>query len=388
MLDVLDLAVADDHVGVAVEDGRDELADVPTVVLVVGVGVDDHIGAELQARVQAGLEARGEALVVGEADDVVDASSRATSTVRSVEPSSITSHSTSSTRGSSRGRSASVAGSVSSSSRQGIWMISFIPQRGYARAQASPARGTGGAIPLRKLAAGSIACRTSSSTETPARDRAAGPAARARTGVNGALKRVRRPRATAGRLRWPHCWSRAPRAGLAGQSGLPYAYNVDENAHFVPRAVGFFGHTLNPYYFVNPPALSYVLYVVFGLWFGDGTQAAEAYATDASEVWLVARVTVAVIATFAVWLTYLAGKRLFDRQVALLGAGILAFAFLPVFYSRLALNDAPAMSAVALSLLGTALILRHGRWFDYVIAGAGLGLAISTIRQGSPSCRS
>ena len=73
MLDVLDLAVADDHVGVAVEDGRDELADVPTVVLVVGVGVDDHVGAELQARVQAGLEARGEALVVGEADDVVDA---------------------------------------------------------------------------------------------------------------------------------------------------------------------------------------------------------------------------------------------------------------------------------------------------------------------------
>jgi hypothetical protein len=219
----------------------------------------------------------------------------------------------------------------------------------------------------------------SSSTETPARDRAAGPAARARTGVNGALKRVRRPRADGWTLALAVLLVAALVVRVWGaRSGLPYAYNVDENAHFVPRAVGFFGHTLNPYYFVNPPALSYVLYVVFGLWFGGGTQAAEAYATDASEVWLVARVTVAVIATFAVWLTYLAGKRLFDRQVALLGAGILAFAFLPVFYSRLALNDAPAMSAVALSLLGTALILRHGRWFDYVIAGAGLGLAIST----------
>jgi hypothetical protein len=219
----------------------------------------------------------------------------------------------------------------------------------------------------------------SSSTETPARRRAAGPAARARTGVNGALQRVRRPRADGWTLALAGLLAAALLVRVWGaKNGLPYAYNVDENAHFVPRAVGFFGHTLNPYYFVNPPAISYVFYVVFGLWFGGGHGAAEAYATNASEVWLVARVTVAVIATFAVWLTYLAGKRLFDRQVALLGAAILAFAFLPVFYSRLALNDAPAMSAVALSLLGTALILRRGRWFDYVIAGIGLGLAIST----------
>src|SRR6478735_1943034 len=52
--------------------------------------------------------------------------SRATSIVRSVEPSSMTSHSTVSKPGTSRGRSASVSGSVSSSLRQGIWMISFI----------------------------------------------------------------------------------------------------------------------------------------------------------------------------------------------------------------------------------------------------------------------
>ena len=43
------------------------------VVLVVGVGVDDDVGAELQAGVEPGLEARGQALVVREPDDVVDA---------------------------------------------------------------------------------------------------------------------------------------------------------------------------------------------------------------------------------------------------------------------------------------------------------------------------
>jgi hypothetical protein len=52
--------------------------------------------------------------------------SRATSIVRSVEPSSMISHSTVSNPSSSRGRSASVPGSVSSSSRHGIWMMSFI----------------------------------------------------------------------------------------------------------------------------------------------------------------------------------------------------------------------------------------------------------------------
>ena len=52
--------------------------------------------------------------------------SRATSIVRSVEPSSITSHSTASMPGIDRGRSASVSGSVSSSSKQGIWMMSFM----------------------------------------------------------------------------------------------------------------------------------------------------------------------------------------------------------------------------------------------------------------------
>src|SRR5690606_10006989 len=51
---------------------------------------------------------------------------RATSTVRSELPSSITSHSTTSTPGTARGRSATVAGSVSSSLKHGIWMTSLM----------------------------------------------------------------------------------------------------------------------------------------------------------------------------------------------------------------------------------------------------------------------
>ena len=70
---MLDLAVAHDHVGLAAQDRLDELRDVGPLVLVVGVGVDDHVGAELQPGVEPGLEGRGQSLVVGQPDDVVDA---------------------------------------------------------------------------------------------------------------------------------------------------------------------------------------------------------------------------------------------------------------------------------------------------------------------------
>ena len=53
--------------------GATSFGDVGAVVLVVGVGVDDHVGAELERGVEAGLEAGREALVVGQPDDVVDA---------------------------------------------------------------------------------------------------------------------------------------------------------------------------------------------------------------------------------------------------------------------------------------------------------------------------
>src|SRR5215210_4408572 len=41
--------------------------------------------------------------------------------------------------------------------------------------------------------------------------------------------------------------------------GLPYSYNLDERAHFVPHAVAMTGGDLNPGYFINPPLLTYLL---------------------------------------------------------------------------------------------------------------------------------
>lgn len=161
--------------------------------------------------------------------------------------------------------------------------------------------------------------------------------------------------------------------------GLPFAYNADEYSHFVPHAIGMFNlDSLNPQYYGNPPAYTYVLRLVFAVWFGGRTGVSNAFALHPTEVWIVARVTAALLGTLAVWLLYLTGARLFDRRVGLLAAAVMGVAFLPVFYSHLALNDVPTLAPLTLALFGTAGVLRYGRPLDYAVAGIGLGLGCAT----------
>ncbi|MBV9818614.1 MAG: glycosyltransferase family 39 protein [Solirubrobacterales bacterium] len=166
------------------------------------------------------------------------------------------------------------------------------------------------------------------------------------------------------------------------KQGLPYSYNSDEATHFVPRAIAYFGHDYNPQYFLNPPAYSYLLHIVFELWFGSADATRRLFVSDPTTVFVVARVVAAVLGTMAVWLTYLAGRRLFGRTAGLVAAAIFGLAFLPIFYSHLALNDVPTLAPVALALYGVAGIVRNGSWRDYAIAGVGIGLGAATKYTG------
>ncbi|HEY5286376.1 MAG TPA: glycosyltransferase family 39 protein [Solirubrobacteraceae bacterium] len=162
------------------------------------------------------------------------------------------------------------------------------------------------------------------------------------------------------------------------KEGLPYVYNIDEAGHFVPKAVTMFSHGLNPRYFVNPPALTYVLHFVLDAWFGGAHGVRSEYARDPGEVFLVGRVSVALLGTAAVWMLYLLGARLLGRRIGLLAAAIEAVAFLPVSYGHLALNDAVTVLPLTLSLFGSAGVMRYGRKRDYALAGIGLGLACAS----------
>jgi Dolichyl-phosphate-mannose-protein mannosyltransferase len=163
------------------------------------------------------------------------------------------------------------------------------------------------------------------------------------------------------------------------RQGLPYAYNTDEAQHFVPRAVEMFQKgTLNPHYFANPPAFTYLLHYVFDAYYGGATGTMHALALHPEGVYTLARVIAALLGTGSLWLLYATGARLFHRGIGLLAAAIEAVAFLPVFYAHLALNDVPTLFPLTLSLLGSAGVLRKGRRRDYLLAGVGLGLACAS----------
>lgn len=164
--------------------------------------------------------------------------------------------------------------------------------------------------------------------------------------------------------------------------GLPFVYNADENAHFVPQAIGMFGHSYNPGYFINPPAFTYLIHVALFLRFGGRDGVSDAYAADPGDVFVIARVLAAVLGTVAVGLLVWAGVRLFDRRTALVAGALLAVAFLPVHYAHLALNDVPTLAPLCLALVGAGGVLGRGRLRDYALAGAGLGFACATKYTG------
>src|SRR5256885_11705826 len=112
-------------------------------------------------------------------------------------------------------------------------------------------------------------------------------------------------------LRWPLAVGAVMALGLVlrlwgASHGLPYAYNADENAHFVPKAIGLFGHSLNPGYFVNPPAYTYLLHAVFAVWYGGRAGVSRTFATDPTSVFLLARVVAALLGAVGVGFLYAA----------------------------------------------------------------------------------
>jgi 4-amino-4-deoxy-L-arabinose transferase-like glycosyltransferase len=148
--------------------------------------------------------------------------------------------------------------------------------------------------------------------------------------------------------------------------GLPFAYNADEAEHFVPRALAMAGGgSLDPGYYENPPSLTYLLALVY--WIGGTADAV-----------LTARVVVALIGTLVVGLTFLAGRRAFDSRTGLVAAAVMAVAFLPVFYSKHALNDVVTLAPVAVALIGALLVHERGRWVDYALCGGAIGVATAT----------
>ena len=176
-----------------------------------------------------------------------------------------------------------------------------------------------------------------------------------------AARRAVRRAARRERLRWAP-WVALLLAGSFAlrvwgvKQGLPYAYNADENAHFVPKRDRAFGHGWNPHYFVNPPALHVPAAPRVRRAGSAGARASRTPSRPTRrEVFVVARVTVAMLGTLAVVAAVPRGRapvRPARRRCSRRRCS--AVAFLPVFYSHLALNDVPTLAPICLALWGTA----------------------------------
>ncbi len=167
--------------------------------------------------------------------------------------------------------------------------------------------------------------------------------------------------------------------------GLPFVYSIDEGSHFTSRAVEMFWQDLDPGYYQNPAAYTYLLYVLlrvlygplgflFDLPFGNVT---DQFDKDPTEIWIAARALAALLCMAGVAATYWAARRIWGVREGLVAAALLAFAFLPVAYSRVAVTDVGALAGVALAL-GFAVSAREdGRLRDFALAGAAAGLAVA-----------
>jgi hypothetical protein len=167
--------------------------------------------------------------------------------------------------------------------------------------------------------------------------------------------------------------------------GLPFVYSIDEASHFASRAVEMFWQDLDPGYYQNPSAYTYLVYVLlrgmygplgflFDLPYGNVT---EQFEKDPTEIWVAARTLAAVLCMAGVAATYTAARRLWGVREGLVAAAVLAFAFLPVAYSRVAVTDVGALAGVALGLLFAVLAAEGGRLRYYALAGAAGGLALA-----------
>jgi len=159
--------------------------------------------------------------------------------------------------------------------------------------------------------------------------------------------------------------------------GLPYVFNADEELHFVAIAARMIeDSTLNPGYFENPPGLTYVFYLLFRA--GIGWDGARAFAHDPESAFLVARVLVAFIGTLVAGLAYWAGTRFVDRRAGIVAASLLAFTFLPVFYSKHALNDVVTLAPLTVGLVACLWVYERGTPAAWLVAGAAIGAATAT----------
>src|SRR5262245_21719133 len=119
-----------------------------------------------------------------------------------------------------------------------------------------------------------------------------------------------------------------------------------------------FWRDLDPGYYQNPAAYTYLVYALLRVMYGPlgflfdlrFANVTDQFDKNPTDIWIAARTLAAGLCMVGVAATYWAARRLWGIREGLVAAALLAFAFLPVAYSRVAVTDVGALIGVALSL--------------------------------------
>lgn len=160
----------------------------------------------------------------------------------------------------------------------------------------------------------------------------------------------------------------------------------DEEA-VVGIATRMFGRDFNPRFFDWPALFMYetaaalVPFFKTGLylgWFRGEYHFFQTIVTDASPVYLTARLLSATAGLASVWVLFRAARRLFGEMTALIASLFLALAFLHVRDSHFGVTDVTATCLVLVSFLFIVRFSESRSRRDLIIAAVTAGLAAST----------
>lgn len=173
--------------------------------------------------------------------------------------------------------------------------------------------------------------------------------------------------------------------------GLPFAYHDDEPL-LVNYALAYGTGDFNPHSFNFAPLLTYVLFLIYGVFFLLGhvfgyfhalKDFAYLYLSDPTSFYLIGRVLYGLICgTISVFLLYIAGKRYFNVSVGLLASFFLAFNFIHARDSHYLYFDIPLTLCAILFFIKAHDFFAPAKARDYALLGALLGLSISVKYQG------
>lgn len=173
--------------------------------------------------------------------------------------------------------------------------------------------------------------------------------------------------------------------------GLPDLYHADEPM-VVNHAFAFGGGDFNPHFFKIPPLVSYLLFVLYGVYFlmASGFGLIEGaddflnlFLRDPTPFYLLGRILFGVMAGVGtVYVLYRLGRKFFSYEHGLISAFFLAVCFLHVRDSHYIYADIPLLFLAVLSFFPIFRIWDRGDKKDYLFFGALFGTAVAAKYNG------